>query len=588
MKKLLIGLLTIVLLAGVTFWTLNHGGTSAAAPKATAEPVKTSETGTPVVAKAKVVPVQSVELRYPSNGDSTRLLVQEVLVHEGDTVKQGAPLARLDTRDLQLRVEEARAALAKDKANYDKLVAGASPEEIEQARTLVAQAHAKLHEVTGNVTSQDIAAAQAQVTEAHTNLAQLQGGSNASKVEVAQATLDQVQANLQSQRDSLSGTKTAAQLRMEQAANTLSIRQANYSRIQAQGDQQATDEAMLAVKEAETALRQAQVDYEQAQKAEISGIAAAQAEVRNAQAALDGLLAGSDPGQLAAARAQVAQATANLVKLQGDQRAGSLELASAEEAAAKANLDKLSAPPHTTDLAIAQAQVQAAEVAVKRAEFDLDQATLLAPISGTVVGVNLKVGEPPSQTEPAIVLADLGTWQIETADVVEQDAVRVQQGDPVTITFDALPGFELAGKVTHVTAIGTSTPTNFNIAYKVIITPAQQDKRLRWNMTASVTIKPTTVSSQEPSQSPSPTQSQTSPSATAVRPTSVPPTAVPTTGAAPTSSATNYTEYTVQKGDILSAIAQKYGTDVKDILALNQIDNPDSLRVGQVIRIPKK
>src|SRR6059058_3263397 len=139
MKKIMIGVLVFVLLAVVTFWAFNQGGTSAAAPKATTEPVKTPEAGTPVVAKARVVPVQSVELRYPSNGDTTQLLIQEVLVHEGDTIKRGAPLARLDTRDLQLRVDEARAALAKDKANYDKLVAGASPEEINQARALVAQ-----------------------------------------------------------------------------------------------------------------------------------------------------------------------------------------------------------------------------------------------------------------------------------------------------------------------------------------------------------------------------------------------------------------------------------------------------------------
>jgi LysM repeat protein len=56
--------------------------------------------------------------------------------------------------------------------------------------------------------------------------------------------------------------------------------------------------------------------------------------------------------------------------------------------------------------------------------------------------------------------------------------------------------------------------------------------------------------------------------------------------AAPTSAAA-YVEYTVQKGDLLNNIAKKYNVTTKDILAINQIPNADSLAVGQVLRIPK-
>jgi len=44
----------------------------------------------------------------------------------------------------------------------------------------------------------------------------------------------------------------------------------------------------------------------------------------------------------------------------------------------------------------------------------------------------------------------------------------------------------------------------------------------------------------------------------------------------------------VQKGDILGRIAQKYDVSVREILAINDIANPDSLTVGQVLRIPQK
>ena len=65
------------------------------------------------------------------------------------------------------------------------------------------------------------------------------------------------------------------------------------------------------------------------------------------------------------------------------------------------------------------------------------------------------------------------------------------------------------------------------------------------------------------------------------------PTSAPAATAAPISNAPTYIEYTVQKGDLLNSIAKKYNVTTKDILAINQISNADSLTVGQVIRIPK-
>jgi LysM repeat protein len=44
--------------------------------------------------------------------------------------------------------------------------------------------------------------------------------------------------------------------------------------------------------------------------------------------------------------------------------------------------------------------------------------------------------------------------------------------------------------------------------------------------------------------------------------------------------------YVVQDGDILSSIADSYGVTVEALLAINDLDNPDFLSIGQVIRIP--
>lgn len=59
----------------------------------------------------------------------------------------------------------------------------------------------------------------------------------------------------------------------------------------------------------------------------------------------------------------------------------------------------------------------------------------------------------------------------------------------MVITFDALPGYKLPGRLSHISAIGQSSVDSRAVMYKAIITPAHQDPRLRWNMSASVSIE---------------------------------------------------------------------------------------------------
>jgi len=80
-------------------------------------------------------------------------------------------------------------------------------------------------------------------------------------------------------------------------------------------------------------------------------------------------------------------------------------------------------------------------------------------------------------------------------------------------------------------------------------------------------------------------------------PTIVPPTATPRPTATPVpptpvakASATSQKggTYTVQPGDELRHIAAQYNVSIFKIIALNDIPNPDSLRIGQVLTIPSE
>src|SRR5262249_44746639 len=153
---------------------------------------------------------------------------------------------------------------------------------------------------------------------------------------------------------------------------------------------------------------------------------------------------------------------------------------------AQANLDQIRAGPSQNKLAIAQAQVQRAQAALALARAPLDTRQLRAPFEGVVASVDLKVGEYSAPGAQAIRLADFSAWQIETDDLTERSVVNVRVGAPARITFDAIPSLDLVGSVTRIDAFGQDT--HGDTTYTVVILPERQDGRLRWNMTATVTI----------------------------------------------------------------------------------------------------
>lgn len=451
-----------------------------------------------IVAEGTVRPARLSDLQFTISGTVT-----EVLVAEGDAVTEASALARLDTRDLQIAVDRARASLAEAQASYRQLEAGATPEEIAAAQARVDQARSQLAQTQGSVTRDDIAAAEAQLRQATARLEELRRGADPDSVAAAQARLDQAQANLASQRDALSTAKSDAESRLTQAANSLRNAQDEYSRIywdnrelerlpgdlpQERLDLEAT--ALRAVTDAEEGLRQAQLAVEQARQAEATGIQAAEAQVRQAQADLAQTDSPTKADAIAAAEADVARAQANLTSLRGPQRAGQVGVAEAGVREAQANLEQLVAPTREVDLAAALARIEQAEVSLRQAELDLEKATLLAPFAGTVGEVNLDLGETagPNGARAAVVLADTSAWRIETTDLTERDVVRIAVGDPVTLTFEAIPDLSLPGVVASIKPLGTDSFGD--ITYTVVVTPESWDERLRWQMSATVTVEP--------------------------------------------------------------------------------------------------
>lgn len=285
-----------------------------------------------------------------------------------------------------------------------------------------------------------------------------------------------------------------------------------------------------AVAQAQAALQGAQARFDELKAgARPQEIAAAQAALAGAQAALQKLQQGPDENQLIAGGAELANAEAVLKQayaaydraggasnpyasmlptslaleqavnsanaararyaaLQSGPRAAELAAARAEIQRAQAQLDLLNAGTRPETLAAAESEVASARAALDQAKIALGNTELRAPFAGLIASLDARVGEHVGAGAPVLRLGDCSSWQIETTDLTELNVARVKEGDPATITFDALPGLEVPGTITRIKMFGENKQGD--IVYTVVVKPSQNDMALRWNMTAKVSVPP--------------------------------------------------------------------------------------------------
>lgn len=184
-------------------------------------------------------------------------------------------------------------------------------------------------------------------------------------------------------------------------------------------------------------------------------------------AAMNWYLGNPDALELATADADIEVADALLNKLEKDYQ-------------------DLMQGPNPKKLEVAQARLLNAQAQVDAATKALSDIELAAPFTGVLAQNNLKKGELLTTGTSYVTLADLSLYKIETTDLTELDVVKVVVGDPVTVTLDAIPEVMFTGWVESVESLGENKQGD--ITYTAVIALDQQDERLKWKMTASVTL----------------------------------------------------------------------------------------------------
>jgi HlyD family secretion protein len=148
--------------------------------------------------------------------------------------------------------------------------------------------------------------------------------------------------------------------------------------------------------------------------------------------------------------------------------------------------DRLKDGPDAEQLPLLKVRLNAADAHVTAAEAAIELYELRAPFSGTLLSLDLAVGETANPGLPIAFLADASHWIVETKDLAEIYMADIAIGDSVSVKLDAFPNVEFAGRVTEIDPVGIEYLGD--MTYKVTITLDESDPRFLWNMTATVSI----------------------------------------------------------------------------------------------------
>ncbi|MFN4195211.1 MAG: efflux RND transporter periplasmic adaptor subunit [Thermosynechococcus sp.] len=173
-----------------------------------------------IAATGKVVPVQTVNISPKRAG-----LLAALYVEQGDRVKAGQIIARMDSRDEQAQLAQAQANLAEAIARRDRVLAGNRAEEIAQAAAQVRAAASRVQLAEERLKRNEFLAAEgviprdtldelranrdsaiASLNEAQKRLQLLQRGSRSEEIRQAEAGVAAAQAQVQAARAVLEDT----------------------------------------------------------------------------------------------------------------------------------------------------------------------------------------------------------------------------------------------------------------------------------------------------------------------------------------------------------------------------------------------
>jgi len=163
-----------------------------------------------------------------------------------------------------------------------------------------------------------------------------------------------------------------------------------------------------------------------------------------------------------------------------------VSVAQAQLAVAEREVENLKNGPDPEDVKLAEERLANSKTQLMAAEAALSDLDLLAPFDGTVTELYVKQSQFISPGQEVLLLSDLSHLRVETTDLNEIDVARLEVGNSVIVTFDALPEASVVGKVVR---IAPKASAGSGVNYTVLVELDEIPEKLLWGMTAFVDIE---------------------------------------------------------------------------------------------------
>lgn len=93
-----------------------------------------------------------------------------------------------------------------------------------------------------------------------------------------------------------------------------------------------------------------------------------------------------------------------------------------------------------------QGRVEALTAEIAQISHDIDRGTIRAPFAGAIVGERTQVGEWVAKGDPVVEMMSLDDYEVRV-EVPERYFANLKVGTAATVTFEALPGIEVSGRI---------------------------------------------------------------------------------------------------------------------------------------------
>ncbi len=442
-SKWVVGILALIVLGGGYWFFTHRGGTSYQFISVTQGSI--TET---VSVTGNTTPQKSVSLGFQNTGT-----ISHVYYSLGSSVSAGAVIAQLNMANLSAALAQAQATVDAQQAQLDGLKAGAQPA--------------------------DIAASQAALQKAQQDLTNLYAGISDTSTSAYAKGNDAVRTQLST---IFSNAETNQPQLTFQTNNSQAVITGEALRVSASNELNAWQQELVGISPASSP-SVLSTDI----KNDIGHLAVIQNLLNTVSATLDGNITLSAT-QLATDKTNVSTGLSEVNAAITSLNTISQNIASqqATVAQAQANLALKQAGSTPQAIAAQQAQLEQAQAGVANAQANLQNAEIIAPISGVITQQDAKVGQQASPGTPLVSIIGNSGFEVD-AGVSETDVGKLAVGDAVTMTLDAFPNETFAGSVFYIAPAQTNTQGV--ITYLTKVSFSKPDPRLKSGLTANVDIQ---------------------------------------------------------------------------------------------------